>query len=221
MNELIIPDLHAPYEHPDALDFLKSVKDWLKPDLVVSIGDEVDQHALSKYSPDPDADSAGTELGYAIDHLLPFYKLFPKVFVCESNHTWRVFKRAFEAGIPTKYMRDIGEVLEAPQGWQWRENWTLNRVYHFHGDGFSGNDCARKACERLRTKVVMGHIHSQGGVYHVRGISDSLYGLSVGSLIDEKAVAFKYAKHDSKKPVLGCGVIKDGVPQFIPMEGGK
>ena len=40
---LVISDLHIPYHHPQAFDFLKALKAKYKPDHVVNIGDELDK----------------------------------------------------------------------------------------------------------------------------------------------------------------------------------
>lgn len=42
LNEriLFISDLHAPYNHPDALDFLSDLNTKYKPTRVISLGDE-------------------------------------------------------------------------------------------------------------------------------------------------------------------------------------
>lgn len=59
---LVIPDTHAPYEHPDTLEFLAAVAARYRPDTVVHLGDEADKHALSFHDSDPNLDSAGMEL---------------------------------------------------------------------------------------------------------------------------------------------------------------
>ena len=52
---LVISDLHIPYHHPQSFDFLKAIKKKYKDiDLVVNIGDELDQHGLSFHDTDPD-----------------------------------------------------------------------------------------------------------------------------------------------------------------------
>ena len=43
---LVIPDTHAPYEHPDTLEFLAAVAARFRPDTVVHLGDEADKHAM-------------------------------------------------------------------------------------------------------------------------------------------------------------------------------
>jgi predicted phosphodiesterase len=59
---LVISDLHIPYHHPDAFEFLKTLKKKYKPDLVVNIGDEIDQHSFSFHNHHPDLKSPGDEL---------------------------------------------------------------------------------------------------------------------------------------------------------------
>jgi predicted phosphodiesterase len=39
---LVISDLHIPYHHPQAFDFLQALKTKYKPDHIVNIGDELD-----------------------------------------------------------------------------------------------------------------------------------------------------------------------------------
>jgi hypothetical protein len=36
-------------------------------------------------------------------------------------------------------------------------------------------------------------------------------------MVDVDAYAFQYGKNSKDKPVIGCGVVIDGVPSFIPM----
>ena len=59
---LVISDLHIPYHHQDAFEFLKALKKKYKPDLIVNIGDELDHHAISMHEHNPDLMSAGDEL---------------------------------------------------------------------------------------------------------------------------------------------------------------
>ena len=64
---LCISDLHAPYHHPDTLDFLDAIRKEYKPDCIVNIGDELDWHSISfhdhhpgLYSPSHELDKAKT-----------------------------------------------------------------------------------------------------------------------------------------------------------------
>jgi hypothetical protein len=59
---LCIPDLHIPYEHPDALNFIEAVMSTYEPSMVVNLGDMLDFHNISFHDSDPDLDNAGAEL---------------------------------------------------------------------------------------------------------------------------------------------------------------
>lgn len=214
---LIIPDLQIPYEHPDSLDFMCTLRDAVKPTHVVCVGDEVDQHALSRFDPDPDADSAGPELVKSIDRLYYWYDEFPEVSVCMSNHTQRIYKKAFHAGIPEKYLRPVNEWLDAPEGWQWYENFYIDGVRYEHGDAQGGIYAARNLAIRNRCSTVIGHHHSHGGVSFVSNDEEMIFGMNVGCLIDHSSPAFKYAKLAAFKPTLGAGLVLNGVPYFVPM----
>jgi hypothetical protein len=134
---LCISDMHSPYSHPDLVPFLKALKKKYKPDKIVCLGDEVDKHAMSFHDSDPDLPSAGDELIYAIEVLQDVYDLFPRVDVLSSNHGDMVYRKGKHHGIPRKYLRDYGEVLEAPKGWKWYADLVvktpLGDVYFHHG----------------------------------------------------------------------------------------
>lgn len=212
---LAIPDLHCPFEHPDALSFLKAVKKKFVPTTVVCLGDEIDAHAFSRYMPDPDGDGPGQELARSIEHLIPFYKEFPEVLVCESNHTVRPWKKAFDAGLPQAFLPTYSKLLDAPDGWVWKPRHIVDGVMYVHGDnGKSGAYAHQNYVKAFKQSVVIGHMHSHAGVQY----DSSLFGMNTGCLIDKVAYAFKYAKNMATNVNLGCGLIINGeVAHFIPM----
>lgn len=212
---LAIPDLHCPFEHPDALAFLKAVKERYKPDVVVCLGDEIDAHAFSRYPMDPDGLSAGQELRAAIEHLRGFYALFPNVLVCESNHTVRPWKKMFEAGLPAAFLPTYSAILQAPDGWRWKGYWDIDGVRYMHGDaGKSGQYAHVNYMKALKGSVVIGHIHSYAAVNY----EGPHFGMNAGCLIDEAAYCFNYAKNMPVRVNLGCGLILKGKQAFfIPM----
>lgn len=214
---LVISDLQAPFEHHRYLDFLKKTYDKYRCDTVVCIGDEVDFHALSDYDHDPDGYSAGHELKAAIAHLRPYYKAFPDVMVCHSNHAMRIFNKAFKAGIPSAAVRGLKEMLKAPNEWRWREKWEIDGVVYKHGLGYSGTLGALNAAKDEHKPCVIGHLHSDAGVLFFNNGDKVIFGLNVGCGIDSRAYAFAYGKDCRKKPVISCGVIIDGNPHLITM----
>jgi hypothetical protein len=189
----------------------------VRPDVVVCLGDEIDAHSFSRFPRDPELASGSAEVAAAREALGPWFGRFKRVAVCRSNHAERPYKRAAEAGIPRGFLRAIGEVLDAPRGWQWAESWDFDGVRFFHGDGFSGRDAAIKAAAAIRQSVVIGHVHTAAGVLYSASNGGQLFGLSAGCLVDAEAAAFSYAKHNAARPILGLGLVLDGVPSFVPM----
>jgi predicted phosphodiesterase len=213
---LIISDLHAPFTIKGAADFLSDVKRRFKPSLVVCTGDEVDSYGTSRFAKHPDLPNPSRELALARKTLAPLYGLFPSVFVCHSNHAQRPYKRSQEACLPGAYLRSLRSILDAPRGWKWAQRWEHDGVLYTHGEGMSGPTAHLNAAERFRMSTVIGHLHAFAGVSWSAGIKDRLFGMNVGCLIDQDSQAFAYAAHTARRPTLGCGVICDGVPMFVP-----
>lgn len=216
-NVLAFSCLHFPYAHPHAVEFLAEVKQKYKPKVIVNLGDEIDSHALSRFTHNPDLPSAGHEIAWARKELANLYKLFPNVHCCVSNHTWRAYTRAKDAGIPIDFLKPIAEVLRSPKGWVWQDEWLLNGTLYRHGEGFGGRTPALTAAEQLRVNVAIGHVHTAAGVVYTHGPRDRLFGMSVGCLINETHPAFLYDKNHARRPALGCGVIVEGLPIYVPM----
>ncbi len=227
LNVLALPDLHIPFEHQDALAFATYVdRMWFPGNgrTVVFLGDEVDSHSISRHMPDPDGRSPRDELAEAKLRLGDWYRAFPTAHICVSNHTARPWKRAYEAGLPKEFMRSVSEVYEAPVGWKWADRWLIDGVVFEHGENVSGPMGALNAAKQNQCSTVIGHLHSFGGVVHADSFNSKMWGMNTGCLINLDSYAFHYAKTYRNKPTLGCGVIKNGVPYFVPMlcdEGGR
>lgn len=214
-NVLVIPDMHHPFAHPDALPFLKAVRDEYECNLALCLGDEIDAHALSKYPTDPDGLTAGKEIEEAIKHLESFYREFPHMLVCESNHTVRPWKRAFEEGLPASFLPTYSKFLNAPDGWVWKKKHEVDGVIYIHGDsGKSGFTAHINYMKAFKRSVVIGHIHSYAGVNY----EGAHFAMNAGCLIDVEAYCFKYARGMPINVNLGCGVVIGGKHAFfVPM----
>lgn len=221
MNVLTISDLHCPWHHPDAFDFLADLKREYKPAQVVCLGDEVDAYAFSKYPKDPNQElPPAQEVKAAQEALARLYKILPRVVVVQSNHTQRPFKRAAESRLPASFLRSVKDVLGAPKGWEWvttLEMMLPTRTLFLHGDGFKGPLAAKTAAERFRSNVVMGHVHTEAAIHYSASRHDTLWGMVTGCLIDPDAFVFDYARDLAARPALGTGLILDGVPVIVPM----
>lgn len=216
-NILVIPDMQIPFQHEKALDFLRRTRDKYKCDVVVNVGDEWDNAALSRYPKDPDGMSPGDELEEAREATRPFARAFPEMLLCESNHRQRLYKRAFEAGLPLKYLASTHEYMGVPKTWKWEFQHVVDGIYFEHGD--RGKPVP--LVDANGGSTVFGHHHTEAGIWYVQRARKLQFAFNVGCLIDVNAYAFKYAVLAKKRPVLSCGVILDGLPILIPLEKSK
>lgn len=214
---LVISDFHAPYNHPDAVDFLRACKKKFKPTDVVCIGDETDFHAMSFHDSNPDLPSAGDELKLAIKELKKLYRLFPECTVVESNHGSMVLRKALAKGFPQAVLKTYNEILEAPKTWKWVPDVTIKTqmgpVYFCHGK--TGG--AGKLASQYGMSCVQGHFHEKAQITYISTPERLMFDMHVGCLADDDSLALEYNKINPKRPIVSVGVIIDGVPQLIPM----
>ena len=215
---LHIPDQHAPYAHPDALDFLAAVKAAFPVDLVVNAGDEADGHAISFHDSDPNLDSAGVELEKAKAWLSDLAFIFPEQLVCSSNHGSLVYRKAKVHGIPAQMIKSYRDIL-FPGGkakrWSWADSWIvqtpLGPVMFRHSSSNPLGDAAHSRCN-----LMVGHAHTKLEVQYTESTDFMYWGATGGCLIDRDSPAFAYAT-GAKKAAIGCTVILEGRPMIIPM----
>jgi len=210
--------MHIPYHHRDLIPFLTAIKKKYEPAMVVCVGDEVDKHSMSFHDSDPDLPSAGDELKIAIKVLQRIYKLFPEVSLVDSNHGSMVYRKGKHHGIPRKYLRDYGEVLEAPSGWVWHNDLVISlpnrqKLYVCHGMSKNG----LKLASSLGMCTVQGHYHSEFNINYGSSPSQLYWSMMSGCLIDDNALAFHYNKVTPARPIIGLGIIINGQPKLIPM----
>ena len=222
---LVISDLHIPYHHPDAFKFLKALKTKYKPDHVVNIGDELDMHAMSMHDSDPDLYSAGHELAASISYIQQLEKIFPKMTIVHSNHSSMLFRRALKHGVPKGYLKHYNDYLGVGNGWQWVDDHTItlsdgSRCFFTHG--LSAD--VLKVAMQYGMNTVQGHYHTKFSIGYYSNPDALVWGMQVGCLINQKSMAFQYAKNFKTRFIVGCGMIINGQPKLMPMmlnENGK
>lgn len=217
---LVVGDLHAPYTHPDAIAFLRSVRDSYSPDMVVQVGDETDGHAISFHDSDVNLDSAGVELEKAKLVLEQVHTLFPNLLVCDSNHGSLIYRRAKAHGLPVQFIKKYRDILFPEHGakkWSWADAWVLNtplgpvRFQH----QVSGDLMLNASHER--TSLVIGHHHAKYDITYSASSTALYFGAHAGCLVDNKSLAFAYGKLSKGKPIMGVMTITDGCPSLVPM----
>lgn len=217
MRVLVIPDLHAPYQHPRTLEFLRDVRHRFRTDATVCIGDLGDQHAWSRFGAHADASGATDEEEDCRSFLNSLYKRYPNVLACIGNHDERLPEAMVRQKIPARFRPSIPEIYDCPPGWVWDYQHEIDGVLYTHGVGFSGENSAIRAAQRNMVSTVIGHVHGAAGVRLWTCRTGRYFGMNVGCLIDPLSPVFRYARDHATRPCLGCGVVIDGVPTYIPM----
>lgn len=217
---MVIPDIHAPYNHPDAMDFLKLIRDTYRPDLVVNLGDELDKHAMSFHDSDPNLDSAGMELLKGRKVMDQLHELFPNMLLCHSNHGSMHYRKAKAHGIPVEYLKSYRDVIfpkHGAPGWSWGFEWTIQTpsgdlLFKHQKAGPGLGDASHN-----RSNLIVGHEHSLFNIEYGASSSSLYFAAVAGCLVDRSALAFAYGKNIAKKPIIGAMVVVRGEPLLIPM----
>jgi len=215
---LLISDLHIPYHHQDAIDFLKHLKDKYNPTRVICLGDEVDGHALSFHDSDPDLPSAGDEIRQALPVIAELFKIFPKMDILESNHGSLVWRKAKVFGIPKHYIKSYNEVLGVDSGWKWSFDLTVDlpngqKCYMHHGKTSN----IIQLSQQMGMNATQGHYHETFKIDYWGNSTGLYWGMQCGCLIDDDKLAFNYNNVNIKRPIIGTGLIIDSMPVLEPM----
>ena len=217
---MVIGDMHIPYHHKESFAFLRALKKKYKGfDLVVNIGDELDQHAISMHYSDPDLPSAGDELKLAKKHVKDLEKIFPSMTLVDSNHSSLVYRRALKYGLPKAYLKHYNEFLGvSPTRWKWVQDLTItlndgSRCFFTHG--MSAN--VLQVAQKYGMHTVQGHYHSKASIQYFSNPDKLVWGAQTGCLTNQDSLAFSYAKNFKDRFIMSSLVIVDGQPRIHPM----
>lgn len=216
---LVIADTHMPFEEPGYLDFCLKIKKRCKCKTVVHIGDLVDNHAISYHEHDPDGWSPADEMKEVDKHLKPWFKAFPKLFLCRGNHDSLVDRKGKTVGLPRRSFKDFREIWNLPDKWIDGFSFEINGVCFQHGTGYSGDTAHLKAAYNNRQSTVIGHTHAHCAVGYIANEKDCVFGVNVGCGIHRHSYAFNYGKDFKKKPIVSCAIVTDNgkYTQVFPM----
>lgn len=214
---LIIQDLHIPWHHPDALVFCVAVRDKYKCQQAISVGDECDWHSISFHDHDPDLPSPGDELILAKKELAKWRKEFPTMRIARSNHGDLMRRKMLTAGLPEASMTAYAEMYNTP-GWTWYDEIVENMhgipliVRHDFGSNLKSSlGKVGDAC------IAYGHRHTLFGVHYRANLRYRQWAMCAGCLIDPSHRAFSYGRGTLDRPMLGVGVIIEGMATPVPM----
>lgn len=220
---ICVSDLHIPFHHPDSLKFLRAIKKkyWklAKNPLVVIMGDELTWSAISYHEKDPSLPNPALELNMSLLPIASLYEMFPRAKVLESNHGSLVYRKQKSSGLPIDVFKHYNDILSIPRShWQWVDSLTIrvtggNSVYLCHGRSSD----VTKLGKILGQCVIQGHYHETFKIEHWSTTNGDFWAMQTGCLIDNDSPEFNYNKLNLKCPVIGTGIIVNGVPKLLKM----
>ena len=216
VNRLVVGDIHLPYTHRNYLQHCIDIYNKYNCSEVSFTGDIIDSHFASFHQTSTQTDGK-YELDMAIEQVKDWYEAFPNATITLGNHDLIIARKAEDAGIDKRWVRNLNEVLGCPD-WKFEEQFVHDNVLYTHGTGCSGKGIMKRV-QNWGSSMVQGHIHTQSFVDFTASLNDLKFGLQCPNGIDYKSFAYGYAKFHTAKPILGCAVILDSgqLPIIEPM----
>ena len=116
---LIISDMHVPYEHPHAMDFLRELQKYYRFKRVLNVGDLIDHHAGSYHESEPDALSPEEEYHEAGEKARALQRLFPHMIITQGNHDRIPQRKMITSGLPASMLSDYNLLYGLKDTWRW------------------------------------------------------------------------------------------------------
>ncbi len=165
ISHLIIPDLHAPYHDEKAWRLALKVGAFVKPDVIVTMGDFIDNYCVSAHRKNP---KRARELSFEVDSAkarldeLDALGAKKKYFI-GGNHESRLERFLCDKAPELYGMVDIAELLLLKQrGWSYTPyggTLKLGDTSFTHDLGRAGEGAPNKARDTYMTHAVIGHVH--------------------------------------------------------------
>jgi predicted phosphodiesterase len=221
----VLPDMHSPWVDWEAVNMAHTWYKKHKPDLVVQLGDIADQKAWSRWPSDPSDPSPHAEFEQFVKDMYRLNKMFPSMQILSGNHDLRLRVKAAESKLPSRMVKTIQEVLPF-KGWKWHTDprgrlvvpTARGKVLFLHGDEDGGTPIQKAV--QLGVNICQGHTH-RCSVETRQTLDRFVWGMECGHLMDVESKAADYAARKSVGMACGFGVIKHGIPYWIPADGGK
>lgn len=221
---LALGDLHLPWIDWRAVGAVARFALAYKPDIIVQVGDFIDAQAWSKHPKYTDALGADHEWAQVQKAAKRLHEMLPddvRMYIIEGNHDRRHKMRALEATIPSQLVKPLSSMFPYAN-WQWwvqQRPLTLDGVDYVHGDELGGN--AHQKASRCGRSIVQGHLHTDAGVKYIQSFHRRTFGLDIGTLMDVKSIAARYAHKKLLRSWIGWATVEDGVPHLHPYIPGR
>jgi predicted MPP superfamily phosphohydrolase len=215
-----IGDLHQPWTCPDSLSLIYALIEKIKPEYIVTLGDEYDFFAQSSFpkhiqiSPEEEVSTAQKNLIQMFETL---HKIAPKAkkYAIKGNHSIRPIKRLIQSAPELLPFFDLDQYFKFPHCetiLDPREPLIISGIAFHHG--FMGHG---QHMRKFGMPTVTGHLHKgQVTVDKIHG--KWLFEMDSGYVGRPETVAFNYTPVREGRWSRGMGLITEFGPQFIPFE---
>lgn len=221
---LCIPDLHFPFHHKKALDYIfKEFIEKIKFTHIIQLGDLLDAYSFSKFAKKnlfmshrelKDGREAAVDMWNKISLLQPQAKLIQLL----GNHDDRMMKRTQErlpeAQELIKYSLDELYTFDGVHTvYDSRQEYFINDICFHHGYLTKMGEHSKY----ILGKFVHGHTHRGGSVYYpIKG--KNIWELDCGHLADYRQEPMRYRPQKITNSNLGFGKIDKYGPRFIHID---
>lgn len=219
---LAVSCTHAPAMHKDFPRFMEKIWKQYRCNKLIHLGDLCNNASASFYPLNPSMPGPADEYKATKKQLKLITNRFPQATMIQGNHDALGPRKAEAMGILPEWLRDFHDLWGLPKGWEVHPRYSeivVDNVRYMHGDsGRAGQFGAVKTAMSKFQSVVMGHLHSESGVWYYANSGQRIFGCNVGCGIDYHQMAFLYGQKFIKKPIVSLAVILDGFPIVIPLE---
>ncbi len=222
---IVLPDIHYPWQNQIGIEMAHKWAIKHKPDMAIQLGDLGDQKGWSRWPGDTDDPNPEDEFDRMIEGIRDLGKRFPKLHVLTGNHDRRIAMKATESKVPRKMLKTIQDVV-GNKGWQWyldpRKKLIVpsprGDILFVHGDEQGGTPIQKAVL--MGINVMSGHTHKTSLAYR-ETMGKFVWGMECGHLMDTNSKAADYAAANGISSTAGFGIIKHGIPYWIPADGGQ
>ena len=215
-NVGVVGDVHEPFGLDGYLEFCQETFEAWDVDRVVFIGDLVDNHDLSFHDSEPIAKAVTQEHEDAKERVALWVEAFPKADWLLGNHCSLPARQLRKLRMhPDIYLKSYHDIYDLPETWTIHEHdFEIDGVIYRHGPRCGGEFGHKRDAILSMQSVVCGHLHSNHGVAWHACEHRAVFGLAVGCGVDKTSYAMAYGKDSPKKPIIGCGIVLDGIHAY-------
>lgn len=118
-HTLVISDMHLPYQHRDAFDFLEALDRKYRFARVLNVGDLYDHHRGSYHEAEPDAMSEDEEFEQAGKCGRLLQEMFPNMVITKGNHDNIPVRKLKTCGLSANIIGDYNKMYDTADTWEW------------------------------------------------------------------------------------------------------